>query len=112
MRDLTNEGKKSITPIGHGGVLPRTDTLGSGKTVNTPNLRPNLGTCCYTRPRVTKICNFHNCCRKRTPMQFWGVVIKPSKLQIQICSPLVAVMYNLRNPQLRLSQIANVAVSE
>ena len=40
MRDLTNEGKKGITPIVHGGVLPRTDTLGSGKTLNTPNLRP------------------------------------------------------------------------
>ena len=53
MRDLTNEGKKSITPIGHGGVLPRTDTLGSGKTVKTPNLRPNLGTCCYSRPHVS-----------------------------------------------------------
>ena len=41
-RDLTNECKKGITPIVHGGVLPRTDTLGSGKTLNTPNLRPNL----------------------------------------------------------------------
>ena len=41
MRDLTNERKKGITPIVHGGVLPRTDTLGSGgKTLNTPNLRP------------------------------------------------------------------------
>ena len=40
MRSLTNEYKKGITPIGHGGVLSHSDTLGSGKTLNTPNLRP------------------------------------------------------------------------
>ena len=28
VRDLTNYCKKGITPIVHGGVLPRTDTLG------------------------------------------------------------------------------------
>ena len=90
MRDLTNEGKKGITPIVRGGVLPCTDTDGSsGKTLNPPNLRPNLaclGTCNRGRPICDKGLQLL-LYQKETDVQFWASVIKLSELQIQIGSP-------------------------